>query len=100
MKNPLTPAGIEPAIFRYVAQHLNHCATAVPPPLSRSSWIQLIEEKMESDGEVRRVPAPHHTTALGHYPIVLIRWLQLTEVCLYLIYPRNFRFLLNYSKGR
>ena len=30
MKNPLTPAGIEPATFRLVAQHLNHCATAVP----------------------------------------------------------------------
>jgi len=25
MKNPLTPAGIEPATFRFVAQHLNHC---------------------------------------------------------------------------
>jgi len=30
MKNLLTPAGIEPATFRFVAQHLNHCATAVP----------------------------------------------------------------------
>ena len=30
MKSPLTPAGIEPATFRIVAQHLNHCATAVP----------------------------------------------------------------------
>ena len=30
MKNPLTPAGMEPATFRSVAQHLNHCATAVP----------------------------------------------------------------------
>ena len=29
MKNPLTPAGIEPATLRFVAQHLNHCATAV-----------------------------------------------------------------------
>jgi len=29
MKNPLTPAGFEPATFRFVAQHLNHCATAV-----------------------------------------------------------------------
>ena len=29
-KNPLTPAGIEPATFRFVAQHLNHCATEVP----------------------------------------------------------------------
>ena len=30
LKNPLTLAGIEPATFRFVAQHLNHCATAVP----------------------------------------------------------------------
>jgi len=30
MKNPLTPAGIEPPTFRFVARHLNHCATAVP----------------------------------------------------------------------
>ena len=30
MKNPLTQAGIEPATFRFVAQHLSHCATAVP----------------------------------------------------------------------
>jgi len=30
MKNPLTPAGVEPATFRFVAQHLNHCVTAVP----------------------------------------------------------------------
>ena len=26
----MTPAGIEPATFRFVAQHLNHCATAAP----------------------------------------------------------------------
>ena len=30
MKNPMTPSGIEPATFRFVAQHLNYCATAVP----------------------------------------------------------------------
>ena len=29
-KIPMTPAGIEPATFRFAAQHLNHCATAVP----------------------------------------------------------------------
>ena len=29
MKNPLTPAGIEPTTFRFVIQHRNHCATAV-----------------------------------------------------------------------
>ena len=26
----MTPVGFEPATFRFVAQHLNHCATAVP----------------------------------------------------------------------
>jgi len=36
-KIPMTPAGIEPATFRFVAQHLNHCATAVPPPSLRVS---------------------------------------------------------------
>ena len=29
-KTQTTPAGIETAAFRFVAQHLNHCATAVP----------------------------------------------------------------------
>ena len=29
MKNPLTLAGIEQATFRFVEQHINHCATAV-----------------------------------------------------------------------
>ena len=26
----MTPTGIEPATFRFLAQHLNHCDTAVP----------------------------------------------------------------------
>ena len=29
-KITMTPAGIEPATFRFVSQHLNHCAAAVP----------------------------------------------------------------------
>jgi len=30
IENSLTPAGVEPANFRFVAQHINHCDTAVP----------------------------------------------------------------------
>ena len=33
----MTPSGIEPATFRFVEQHLNHCATAVPGSSSSSS---------------------------------------------------------------
>ena len=29
MKDPLTPAGIEPTTFRFLTQNLNHCATVV-----------------------------------------------------------------------
>jgi hypothetical protein len=34
-KIPLTPAGIEPVTFQFPAQHLNHCATTVPPIFPR-----------------------------------------------------------------
>ena len=41
----MTPAGIEPATFRFVAQHLNHCATAVPRNTRESNENFQIEEK-------------------------------------------------------
>ena len=43
MKNPLTPAGIEPATFRFVAQHLNHCATEVPTNITTNIKIKSNE---------------------------------------------------------
>jgi len=39
-KIPITPSRIEPATFRFVAQHLNHCATAVPR-WKWKTWIKL-----------------------------------------------------------
>ena len=41
MKDPLTLAGIEPATFRIVAQHLSHCATADPIYI----YIQIERER-------------------------------------------------------
>jgi len=40
----MTPFGIEPATFRFVAQHLNHCATAVPNE-TRSSYVKVNGKK-------------------------------------------------------
>ena len=52
MKNPLTPAGIEPATFRFVAQHLNHCATAVPSVNTLQENIQtILYTELESKGK-------------------------------------------------
>ena len=40
-KIPMTLSGIEPATFWFVAQHLNHRATAVPPSALCTSFIFL-----------------------------------------------------------
>jgi len=37
----MTPAEIEPATFRFIAQHLNHCATAVPPSSPLAYYIKI-----------------------------------------------------------
>ena len=42
MKNPLTLAGIEPATFRFVSQHLKHCATAVPTTTGHKGKTDLL----------------------------------------------------------
>ena len=42
MKKPMIPAGIEPATFRFVARHLNHCATAVLTSREDQSVFMII----------------------------------------------------------
>jgi len=58
-KNPLTPAGIEPTTFRFVAQHLNHCATAVP----HSKVIRNINMLCQRITEFYRVIKAAHKVA-------------------------------------
>ena len=42
-KIPVTPTGIEQVTFQFVAQHLNHCTTAVPHYIVLLTEIHLIQ---------------------------------------------------------
>ena len=58
MKNPMTPTGIEPVTFRFVTQHLNHCATAAVPTITHrehkynSKLIYKGEQALETEDNV------------------------------------------------
>ena len=54
MKNPLTPAGIQSASFRSVAQHLNHCAIAATPSLTAYLILEKVLNKQYYAAERNR----------------------------------------------
>ena len=81
-KIPMTPSGIEPAIFRFVAQHLDHCATAVPnlallnPQIKEwlfwTGWLKVITERVMPSG--RWLYFLHKLSCLLFYTAVSFRF--------------------------
>ena len=82
----MTPAGIEEATFRFVAQHLNHCANAVPhicsvPPDNTyllTPWCRILLEKLTGLQIVKKFPTFHGTrrfiTALTSFRHLSLYW--------------------------
>jgi len=54
MKNPMTLAGIEPAAFRFVAQHLKDCATAVSMTVLQTGRKEAPDRTLWTTGFGRR----------------------------------------------
>jgi len=52
-KIPVTPSGIKPATFRFVAQYLNHCATAVPIKVKVHGKFHPVTERAVPEREQR-----------------------------------------------
>jgi len=74
MKSPLTPAGIEPATCWFVAQHLKHCATAVPGFLKISKQIP---EQCYQPGHCRFLSNSLLSITLSLCPVI---WLTENDV--------------------
>ena len=57
----MIPSGIEPANFRFVAQHLNHCTTAV---LQMKYYVRKLIEELPADKCNERNVLRNNTTNL------------------------------------
>ena len=58
IKNPMTPAGIEPATCRFVAQRLNQRATAVPQVSVCTMYLIKVKRGKQKCSE-KKVPQWH-----------------------------------------
>ena len=65
-KIPKTPAGIEPANFRFIGQHLNHWATAVPTQ-------NLKKQSHYRPGVTQRVPGSYGSQISWQRPMKVVR---------------------------
>ena len=76
MSNPVTPAGIEPATFRFVAQHLNLCATAVPKE-KRGYWKLKDTALLLCTREITNsIYVPKEDKRAEIFPVALTFWRQ------------------------
>jgi len=67
MKNPLTPSGIEPATFRFVAQHRNHCATLYCRSAAKIVHNRMFAEDIESERDLHtELENPDKSTLFRH----------------------------------
>jgi len=77
----MTPAGIEPATFRFVAQHLNHCAT--------TQWLRdSIPDRTAHSQSLYRLSYPAHYNLLLitiNYETNAINKLKLIDINFFLI---------------
>ena len=75
-KIPMTPSGIEPTNFRFVAQHLNLCATAFPNPFrwflgyKHRDCIFLRQSDITKDSIISTV---HDKLTYCHMPLSVLR---------------------------
>ena len=88
----MTPAGIEPAAFRFVAQQLNHSATAVSIHfMSQRLFVFFKCEKMKGNGQglwymlerreapigfmARNLKEKGHVEDLGICGRIILKWI-------------------------
>jgi hypothetical protein len=81
MKNSMTPSGIEPATFWFVAQYPNHCATAVPI----LCWISGLKSfaLYVAHFTVRLFGFFHNVQVISHFDrqLKLYLWFCISEFC-------------------